>query len=191
MQTKSLVVSGVGGQGIILASEVISYALFKSGFDVKKNEIHGMSQRGGAVISFIRYGDKVFSPVIGKGTADFILSFEKLEALRVLPYLKKDGVLIVSDIEIEPVPVMLGFMKYPSDFDGKVGTVTKNCKMVPAVKGAKEIGNIKVVNIFLVGALSKYIPDIKEKVWKEAVEKMVKPSYIELNLKAFDMGRNM
>ena len=107
MQTKSLVVSGVGGQGIILASEVISYALFKSGFDVKKNEIHGMSQRGGAVISFIRYGDKVFSPVIGKGTADFILSFEKLEALRVLPYLKKDGVLIVSDIEIEPVPVML------------------------------------------------------------------------------------
>jgi indolepyruvate ferredoxin oxidoreductase, beta subunit len=189
MQTKSILISGVGGQGIILASEVISYALFQSGFDVKKNEIHGMSQRGGSVISFIRYGDKVYSPVISKGEADYLMSFEKLEALRNLVYLKKDGNAIVSDIEIEPVPVMLGKMKYPQDFDTTFAKQTKNIDLLPAIDTAREIGNLKVVNIFLIGALSKSITEVKEEMWIDAIKKMVKPSFVDINLKAFAMGR--
>lgn len=189
MDTKSILICGVGGQGIILASEVISYALFQSGFDVKKNEIHGMSQRGGSVISFIRYGDKVYSPVISKGEADYLMSFEKLEALRNLAYLKKDGNAIISDMEIEPVPVMLGKMEYPKNFDSMLAKQTKNINLLPAIKTAREIGNLKVVNIFLIGALSKSISEVKKESWLEAIRKMVKPSYVDINLKAFEMGR--
>ncbi len=191
MSVKSIVIGGVGGQGIILASEIISNALFESGWDVKKNEIHGMSQRGGSVISFIRYGEKVFSPVVGAGNGDILLAFEKLEALRNLPFLKKDGLAIVADTKIDPVPVMLGATKYPEDIESSLRKHTSALYLLDTVPVTKQIGNIKIVNVLMIGALSRLMKDVDESVWLDSIKALVKPSFLELNLKAFEAGRDL
>lgn len=190
-KTKSMVICGVGGQGTILTTEVVSEALFQSGFDVKKNEIHGMSQRGGSVVGFVRYGEKVYSPMLGTNDADFLISFEKLEALRYLSYLNSKGTAIVSDVNIEPIPVMLDQMKYPDGIEEKLQKKVSDVRWVDAMFLSRELGNLKVVNIILTGVLSNLIPEVKEETWKEAIRKMVKPKFVEINLKAFDRGRGL
>jgi indolepyruvate ferredoxin oxidoreductase beta subunit len=189
METKSILICGVGGQGIILASDILSGALFLSGFDVKKNEIHGMSQREGAVVSFVRYGKKVFSPVVPLGEADALVSFEKLEALRNLPYLKKDGVAIVNTVEILPTPVQLGAAKYPANETAVIAARTKNVRFMNALETAKAAGNPRAANVVLLGALSRYIVQVKDSVWEEAIKRSVKSSFVESNLKAFFAGK--
>lgn len=191
METKSILICGVGGQGIILASDILSGALFLSGFDVKKNEIHGMSQREGAVVSFIRYGKKVHSPVVPLGEADALVSFEKLEALRNLPFLKRDGTVIVNTTEILPTPVHLGMAKYPDNGEAVVGAVTKNFKFINALEAAKSAGNARAVNVVLLGALSARMPQVRENVWEEAIRRAVKSSFVDSNLKAFRAGKSL
>ncbi len=191
MQTKSIVMCGVGGQGIVLASDVLSGALFKTGYDVKKNEIHGMSQREGAVSSFIRYGDKVYSPVVSPGEADFLIGFEKLEALRNKFYLIQDGYAVINSFEIPPTPVIMGTAEYPKEIEKNFSDVTKNVKMVNALEAVRPLGNVKAVNTLILGVISKEIPEISLDCWKKAIESFVKPNFVELNWKAFELGRNL
>lgn len=189
-ETKNVVICGVGGQGIILASDILSSALFLGGYDVKKNEIHGMSQREGAVISFIRYGDKVYSPTVEKEQADYLLSFEKLEALRNLPYLKQDGCAIVNVTEIHPTPVILGVVKYPEDIEGPISKKSNCCNMINALDELKVLKTTKAVNVLLLGVLSSFMPEIEHETWMKALEQNVKPAFLEMNQKAFEIGRN-
>jgi indolepyruvate ferredoxin oxidoreductase beta subunit len=191
MESKSVVLCGVGGQGIILASEIISEALFRHGYDVKKNEIHGMSQRGGAVVSFIRFGDKVFSPVVKLGEADIVISFEQLEMLRNVHFLKKDGHAVTTDIKIDPVPVILGSAEYPDDIPGKVKNFTKNLCVLDVEQAVRAVGNLKAINVLVIGYLSHLLPEVKEKIWKDAITEMVKPEFHEMNLKAFELGKQL
>ena len=189
-KTKNIIICGVGGQGTILASDIISDSLFMSGFDIKKCEIHGMSQRQGRVVSYIRYGEKVYSPVISENEADFIIGFEKLEALRYIPLLKEDSIVIVQDLEIPPLSVLYGNAKYPDNFTEIMSKKTKNIYLIQTKNILKELGNPKVFNIFMLGFFSKYIPQIKENFWIESIKKNVKKEYIDINLKAFEMGKN-
>lgn len=191
MNTKSIVIGGVGGQGTILASEIISDALFKAGFDVKKSEIHGMSQRGGSVVSFIRYGDEVGSPIVGMGSADVLLAFEKLEALRYLNYLKQDGMALISDTSIDPVPVVLGNMEYPENIEATVQQRTFNTRVIDAVPTAKEAGNLKAANVVMIGLLSNHIPEVEDSVWEASIKNMVKPKFVDVNLVAFQKGKEL
>ncbi len=191
MDTKSILICGVGGQGIILASDILSFALFKKGFDVKKNEIHGMSQREGSVVSFIRYGDKVYSPVISQDEADFILSFEKLETLRNYNYLKKGGCVVMNNLEIPPTPVRLSLMEYPKDIELMIQKKAEILKIVDAFESAKKIGNAKAVNVILLGVLSNYIENIDNSIWEDSIKTFVKERYQALNLEAFEIGRRL
>jgi len=189
-ETKNIIICGVGGQGTILASDIISDSLFMSGFDVKKCEIHGMSQRQGSVVSYIRYGNKVYSPVISENEADFIIGFEKLEALRYIPLLKENSIAIVQDLEIPPISVLFGNAKYPEDFTEIMSKKTKNIYLIETKNLLKELGNPKVSNTFMLGIFSKNIPQIKENFWIESIKKNVKKEYIQINLKAFEKGKN-
>lgn len=191
MNTKSIVICGVGGQGIILASDVLCQALFLTGLDVKKNEIHGMSQREGSVLGFIRYGEKVESPVVSIAEADGLLSFEKLEGLRNLGYLKPGGMAVVNTQEILPTPVQMGVMEYPQNIPDAFAKVTDRAKFVDAGSVAREAGNAKAVNIVLLGVLSQAMPEVKTETWHEAMKAFVKPAFLEVNLKAFDIGRSL
>ncbi|NPV00753.1 MAG: indolepyruvate oxidoreductase subunit beta [Brevinematales bacterium] len=191
MESKSVVLCGVGGQGIILASEIISEALFRHGYDVKKNEIHGMSQRGGSVLSFIRFGDKVYSPVVKLGEADIVMSFEELEMLRNVHFLKKDGHAVTTDIKIDPVPVILGTAEYPQDIPAMLKKYTKNLCILDIENALREIGNVKAINVLVIGYLSHLLPEVKELTWKDAISGMVKPEFREMNLKAFDFGKQL
>ena len=152
---KSILFIGVGGQGTILASKILSEGLLRNGYDVKMSEVHGMAQRGGSVTTQVRFGEKVYSPLIEKGKADAIVSFEKSEALRALPYLKEGGHLIVNDYEIHPVPVLIGQEKYPEGVDIVLKNTVENTVIVKAAEIAKELGNIKAQNVVLLGALLK------------------------------------
>ena len=188
MKTTNIMIVGVGGQGSLLASKLLGRLLMNEGYDVKVSEVHGMSQRGGSVVTYVRYGEKVYSPIIDKGEADFIISFEKLEAARYAQYLKADGKIIVNDQEIEPMPVITGAAVYPHDvLDNlaKKGVVVDN---VNALDLALEAGTSKAVNIVLMGRLSKLMPIPKEK-WIEAINQTVAPKFVEMNLKAFELGR--
>ena len=191
MDTKAIILAGVGGQGIILASEIISDVLYTHGYDVKKNEIHGMSQRGGSVVSFIRYGNKVYSPVPAYGDVDILVSFEKLEAVRNLSYLKPDGWALIADVAIDPVPVLLGSMKYPENISDMLDEKCSNFKILNVNDAAKEAGSIKSVNVVIIGHLSNFFTEIRADEWKKSIEKLVKPAFIELNLKAFELGRSL
>ncbi|OHD54718.1 MAG: hypothetical protein A2Y33_01720 [Spirochaetes bacterium GWF1_51_8] len=191
MESRSVVLCGVGGQGIILASEIISEALFRHGFDVKKNEIHGMSQRGGSVVSFIRFGKKIYSPVVTQGEADILMSFEQLEMLRNLNYLKPDGHIVTTDIHIDPVPVILGTAKYPVDFTGPAHAKTKYYCVLDVETATREVGNIKAINVLVIGYLSHLLPEVKETLWQKAIQDMVKPEFREMNLKAFALGKKL
>jgi indolepyruvate ferredoxin oxidoreductase, beta subunit len=188
----NILLSGVGGQGIILSSNIISDLLFEEGFEVLKNEIHGMSQRGGDVCSHIRFGKEVYSPTIELGTADYIVGFEWLEALRMYPYLRKGGVCIINDTVIEPAPVKAGIVAYPPAEKIKevFSGITDRLVISDAATIVKDLGNPRGVNIFLIGILSKYMESIPHHKWIDSIRKNVKPEFIEKNIQCFDAGRS-
>jgi len=178
---------GVGGQGSLLASKLLGRLLVDEGYDVKVSEVHGMSQRGGSVVTYVRFGDRVYSPVIGRGEADFIVSFEKLEAARWAECLADGGRIIVNTQQIDPMPVITGAAVYPEDaLDACVSAGIK-VDAIDALALAEEAGSAKAVNIVLMGRLSKYF-DIPEEKWLAAIENSVAPKFIEMNKKAFALG---
>ena len=189
MEVKNILIVGVGGQGTLLASKLMGKCFLQQGFDVKVSEVHGMSQRGGSVVTYVRYGDKVYSPVIEKGEADIIISFEQLESARWLPWLKKDGVLISSTQKIDPMPVITGAMSYPENIEGKLKTVA-DTTAVDARALAEKAGNIKAVNVVLIGLVAKNT-DISYDKWVEIIRSTVPEKFLEVNLKAFDLGYNL
>lgn len=186
--TKNIMIVGVGGQGSLLASKLLGHLLLTEGYDVKVSEVHGMSQRGGSVVTYVRFGEKVYSPVIDKGEADFIVSFEMLEAARYLEYLKKDGRIVVNTQQIDPMPVITGAMEYPSDLLAKMETVGAKVDAMDCLSLAEEAGSSKAVNIVLMGRLSKYF-DIPVEKWEQAIDECVPAKFAELNHKAFLLGR--
>ncbi len=187
--TKNIMIVGVGGQGSLLASKMLGKLLLSQGYDVKVSEVHGMSQRGGSVVTYVRYGEKVYSPIIDKGEADYIISFEKLEAARYVSYLKKGGKIIVSTQEIDPMPVITGAAQYPENLIEKMQAAGADVDAIDALSLAMEAGSSKAVNLVLMGRLSKYF-DASEEAWMEALEACVPPKFLELNKKAFVMGRD-
>ncbi|GAA0775659.1 indolepyruvate oxidoreductase subunit beta [Clostridium subterminale] len=186
-EVKNILFIGVGGQGTILASKILSEGLLRNGYDVKMSEVHGMAQRGGSVTTQVRFGEKVYSPLIEKGKADAIVAFEKSEALRALPYLKEGGHLIVNDYEIHPVPVLIGLEKYPEGVNDVLKSTAENTVIIKAAEIAKELGNMKAQNVVLLGALLKAL-DIKEVNWEEVVASLVPAKAVELNKKALVAG---
>lgn len=186
-EVKSILFVGVGGQGTILASKLLSEGLMKYGYDVKMSEVHGMAQRGGSVTTQVRFGAKVYSPLIEKGKADVIVAFEKSEAARYIEYLKKDGHLIVNDYEIYPVTVLIGQDKYPEKLSEKLKALVENTTILNAAKIAEDLGNIKAQNVVLLGALIKAL-NLDNINWKEAIESIVPSKAIELNIKALSAG---
>ena len=189
MAVTNVLIVGVGGQGVLLASKLISVAALSMDMDVKQSEVHGMSQRGGSVSSHVRFGEKVHSALIEDGTVDVLLSFELLESLRYAHMLKKDGTVIVNDQRIDPVPVAIGDMEYPDDIDGKLKKFTDKVVNVDGLKLAQEAGFAGAVNVVLLGALSKISDTIPEEVWLETIKSTVKEKFIDINLKAFELGR--
>ena len=187
--TKNIMIVGVGGQGSLLASKLLGHLLLTQGYDVKVSEVHGMSQRGGSVVTYVRFGEKVYSPVIDKGEADFIVSFEKLEAARYVEYLKKDGRIVVNTQEIDPMPVITGAARYPEDLVGKMEGAGVQVDAMDCLSLAEEAGSAKAVNIVLMGRLSKYFDEIPAEKWRQALRECVPEKYVELNLKAFALGR--
>ena len=187
--TKNIMIVGVGGQGTLLASKMLGYVLLKQGYDVKVSEVHGMSQRGGSVVTYVRFGDKVYSPVIDKGEADYILSFEKLEALRWLEYLKTGGQIITNTQEVDPMPVITGAMQYPDNIIEKLEAAGAKVDAKDFLSIAEEAGSAKAVNIVLMGRLSDYFEDIPYEVWDKAIDEIVPEKYRELNHKALKLGR--
>ena len=190
MDTKNIMIVGVGGQGALLASKMLGYVLLQQGYDVKVSEVHGMSQRGGSVVTYVRYGKKVYSPVIDKGEADVIISFEKLEAARWLEFLKKDGTIITNTQEVEPMPVITGAAAYPENLIEKMQAAGAKVDAKDFLSIAQEAGSAKAVNIALMGRLSTYFPEISDEQWQDAIEKIVPPKFLDLNKKAFEAGRN-
>lgn len=186
-EVKSILFVGVGGQGTILASKIITEGLLKHGYDVTMSEVHGMAQRGGSVTTQVRFGKKVYSPLIEKGTADVIVAFEKSEAARWLPFLKKDGYLVVNDLEIYPVPVLIGAEKYPENVNEKLKAAVEKTIILDANGIAEELGNIKTQNVVIVGALIKAL-GLDNMDWNEVLESVVPPKAIELNKKALALG---
>lgn len=186
--TKNIMIVGVGGQGTLLASRILGNAVISEGYDVKVSEVHGMSQRGGSVVTYVKYGDKVFSPIIDRGEADMILAFEKLEAARALPYLKEGGTVILNDREIAPMPVITGAAEYP---DGLVADIASKANVIAidALSLSLEAGSAKAVNVVLIGVLARS-SDISKEVWIQTIKDTVPAKFLELNLKAFELGYN-
>ena len=187
MSVTSMMIVGVGGQGSLLASKLLGRLLTDEGYDVKVSEVHGMSQRGGSVVTYVRYGDKVYSPVIGEGEADFIISFEKLEAARHAGCLKNGGRIIVNTQQIDPMPVITGAAAYPEGVLEELTAKGVNVTALDALALAKEAGSAKAVNIVLMGVLARSLPISAEK-WIAAIEKTVAPKFVEMNKKAFALG---
>jgi indolepyruvate ferredoxin oxidoreductase beta subunit len=189
-ENKSVLFVGVGGQGTILASKILTEGLLMSGYDVKMSEVHGMAQRGGSVTTQVRFGEKVYSPLIEKGKVDVIVSFEKSEAARYLPYLKKDGYVVINDYEIHPVPVLTGKEKYPENVNERLTDLVGNTVIIKAAEIAENLGNIKAQNVVLLGALIKVLK-LEEINWNEVISAIVPSKAIELNKKAFEAGMNV
>ena len=189
MKTVSVMIVGVGGQGSLLASKLLGRLLVDEGYDVKVSEVHGMSQRGGSVVTYVRFGDKVYSPIITDGEADIIISFEKLEAGRYANYLKKDGKIVVNTQQIDPMPVIIGAAEYPENILDELTTKGVSVDALDALSLANEAGSSKAVNIVLMGKASKYF-DIPYEKWITAIENTVAPKFVEMNKKAFDLGYN-
>lgn len=190
MATKNIMIVGVGGQGTLLAGKLLGCVLMAQGYDVKVSEVHGMSQRGGSVVTYVRFGEKVYSPVIDRGEADIIVSFEKLEAARWLEYLKPGGQIIANTQEIEPMPVITGAAEYPEQLVEKMQTAGAKVDAKDFLAIAENAGSAKAVNIALMGRLSRYFPEIPDEEWQKAIEACVPPKFLELNQKAFEMGRS-
>jgi len=188
METKSIMIVGVGGQGSLLASRIIGNVLLSQGFEVKVSEVHGMSQRGGSVVTYVKYGDEVSSPVIVKGEADIIISFEQLEAARWLPFLKKGGHLVTATQKIDPMPVINGAAVYPDDIIEKIKAQGIDVIAVDALTLAEQAGTAKASNVVLMGVVSTKM-QFDESVWQQALEQCVPAKFLELNKKAFALGR--
>ncbi len=189
MKTKNIMIVGVGGQGSLLASKLLGRLLLTRGYDIKVSEVHGMSQRGGSVVTYVRFGDKVYSPVIDKGEADYIVSFELLEAARWTEYLKPGGKIITNTQQINPMPVIIGAAAYPDQLVEKIRSAGMEVDAFDALTLADQAGSSKAVNIVLMGHLSKNF-DFTLEEWMEAIEQSVPPKFLELNKKAFIMGRD-
>lgn len=190
METRSIMIVGVGGQGSLLASRILGNVLLSQGFDVKVSEVHGMSQRGGSVVTYVKYGDKVYSPVIERGEADIIVSFELLEAARWVSYLKKGGHLITSTQTLDPMPVITGAAEYPSDIVEKIKALGVDIIAADALSLAEQAGNAKASNVVLIGLIASKM-SFDDEVWREAIKQCVPEKFLELNLKAFELGKNM
>ncbi|HZJ77828.1 MAG TPA: indolepyruvate oxidoreductase subunit beta [Clostridia bacterium] len=189
MAVKSIMIVGVGGQGTLLASRLLGSALLSRGHDVKVSEVHGMSQRGGSVVTYVKYGESVSSPIVNKGEADLILSFEQLEAARWLDYMKPEGKMIVNTQKIEPMTVVTGAATYPQGVIETLRSAGAQLIQIDAFSMALEVGSPKVVNVVLIGAMATHM-DIPYETWIKAVKDTVPAKFLELNLKAFDMGYN-
>ncbi len=184
----NIIICGVGGQGIILASEILSSVLLRAGYDVKQSEVHGMAQRGGSVLSHLRYGKKVYSPVIDPATADLILSFELLEALRHIGYLKDRGKIVVNTQQILPPSVAAGNEDYPPDPIAAMKKMGVSVFPLNALEIARELGEVRVVNTIMTGGLSCFLP-MDENVYTEVIKERVKERFVDVNLRAFTRGR--
>ena len=189
METKNIMIVGVGGQGSLLASKLLGRLLLTRGYDIKVSEVHGMSQRGGSVVTYVRFGDKVYSPIVDKGEADFIVSFELLEAARYTAELKKGGKIITSTQQINPMPVITGAAQYPAQLVEKIQAAGMDIDAFDALSLAEQAGSAKAVNIVLMGHLSKNF-DFTQEEWLQAIEQSVPPKFLELNKKAFTLGAN-
>ena len=188
MDTISVFITGVGGQGTILASELLSEVAKIAGYDVKKSEVHGMAQRGGSVVSVVRFGEKVYSPVLSPGEADVLLAFEPLEALRTLHYAKPDGKVVVNSRPIMPATVASGAAKYPDNLFDRIREAVPDVVVVDGQKLAKEAGTSRAVNVVLLGTLSNFLPFTADN-WREALKNTVPAKYLEMNMKAFELGK--
>lgn len=186
--TKNIMIVGVGGQGTLLASRILGNLCTSLGYDVKVSEVHGMSQRGGSVVTYVKYGDKVYSPIIDKGEADIVLAFELLEAYRALPYVKAGGKMIVNSQKMNPMPVITGAAEYPRDIERKLAEKT-DITSVSALELAKQAGNIKAVNVVLIGVMAKNT-DIPYEKWIETIKTTVPEKFLDVNIKAFELGYN-
>ena len=189
METVNIMIVGVGGQGSLLASKMLGHLLVAQGYDVKVSEVHGMSQRGGSVVTYVRYGDQVASPLVEQGEADFIISFEALESARWLPYLKKGGQIVTNTQQIDPMPVITGAAEYPADVLGQIRDLGVKVDAFDCLKTAEAAGSSKTVNIVLLGRLSRYFYFTDEE-WMDALEACVPPKFLEMNKKAFQMGKD-
>ena len=189
IKTKSILLAGVGGQGILRASDIMCEALMEAGFDVKKSEVHGMAQRGGCVTSHVRYGNKVYSPLAKPEDIDILIAFEKMEALRYLNYLSKDASIIVNSEKIYPPAVNMGYLPYPEDVIRFLQKKCKNVKEIDAAQLAQKAGSIKAANVVLLGAVSSLI-SINSNIWENVIRKSFPEKLINLNLNAFQMGIN-
>ena len=188
MDKLNLLIVGVGGQGTLLASRILGTVALKMNFDVKVSEVHGMSQRGGSVVTYVRFGKKVFSPLIEKGEADIIIAFEELEALRWIDYLTKDGKMIINEQEIDPMPVIIGKAKYPENI---LATLKADLSIysLDALKIARRCGTIKAVNIVLLGVMAR-LTGIEKQIFLDAIHEVVPAKVLDVNLKAFEEGYN-
>lgn len=184
----NILMAGVGGQGTLLASEILSEVLMQVGYDVKKAEVHGMAQRGGSVISHVRFGTKVYSPIIPEGEADVLFGFELLETYRYLPLVKKTGTVVVNNLRIAPPSVALGVSQYPVDIESKLQSHVDNVRVVEGLRLAEQAGNARTVNTVLLGALSNTLAPTHEQ-WVVAIKSLVPERFLEVNLRAFELGR--
>ena len=189
MKTKSVMIVGVGGQGSLLASKLLGRLLMDEGYDVKVSEVHGMSQRGGSVVTYVRFGEKVYSPIVTDGEADVIIAFEKLEAARYAKYLKADGRLVVNTQQIDPMPVIIGAAEYPTAVLDELIAKGLSVDALDALTQARQAGSAKAVNIVLMGRAAKYF-DIPYERWIAAIENTVAPKFVEMNKTAFALGYN-
>lgn len=189
MDTKNIMIVGVGGQGTLLTSRILGGVMLNAGYQVKVSEVHGMAQRGGSVVTFVRYGEEVAEPIVEEGCADVLIAFERLEAMRYAHFLKKDGVLIVNDQRIDPMPVVMGAAEYP---EGIIESLKEKFKVisVDAMAEAKKLGNPKCFNVVVIGVAAKHM-SFEKSEWEEVIKKTVKPAFVEMNLKAFDTGYNL
>ena len=189
-ETKSIVLVGVGGQGILLASEILAQAAMLEGYEVKTNEVHGMAQRGGSVVAQVRYGPVVYSPLVAKGSAQVLGALEQIEALRFADFLRPDGLAVVNAQAIVPVSVSSGAARYPVDVESRLQAAFPRLAYIRAAEAAAALGNVQATNIVVLGAVSKGL-DLPEKAWLEAIAASVKEKFLELNKKAFETGRSM
>lgn len=189
MAVKKIMIVGVGGQGTLLASRLLGSALISEGYDVKVSEVHGMSQRGGSVVTFVKYGDKVYSPTVEKGEADIILSFEQLEAARWLEYLNPNGKIIVNTQTIDPMTVIIGAAEYPQGVLEDLQNSGADITAVDALSLAVEAGSAKAVNVVLIGVMARFM-DLDEETWLKAINDTVPAKFLEMNQKAFKLGFN-
>lgn len=189
METKNIMIVGVGGQGTLLTSRILGALTIQAGYDVKLSEVHGMAQRGGSVVTFVRYGDKVYEPIVEEGQADILIAFERLEALRYAHFLKKGGAIVVNDQRIDPMPVVIGAAQYP---DNILENLEKNHRIykLDAIAEAKKLGNSKVFNVIVLGVAAQHM-DFSKEDWLKVIEATVPTKTVELNKKAFEVGYNL